>query len=189
MNTQLMFLAGSRKQLKAPKSRSQVHQFNFRDGVGLALDDALKVPRLTRLEPVRDAPMDLVQRGIDARRRDILSFDARFGKQGMVLRPRLRIDGEQKQSCSFPVEPVYGTECRQSQHSLKSHEQRPFEMVSGGSHGHTVRFVHNDDLVVTIDHITGSSGGSVPMEPPCGKTQLFHDGTMNALRRQCRHST
>src|SRR3954451_22808756 len=134
-----MFLPGSRKQLKSAESRSQFHQFNFRDGVDLALDDALQVPGFTRPEPVLDAPMRLLQTRIDSRHSDILSLDARFGEQGMILRPRLRVYSEQKQSCSVPVEPVYGIEVRQSQHPLRSHEQGPFDTISGGSHRHTLR--------------------------------------------------
>src|SRR5436305_1955760 len=129
MNTQLMFLAGSRGQAKPSESRAQVLQIDFRDGVDPALHDALPVPRVTRREPVLDAPMCLFERSIDARHRNILSLDARFREQCMIPGSRLRIYGEQKQSCGIPVEPVYRIEVRQFQHSLKTHEQRSFDMI------------------------------------------------------------
>src|SRR5216684_8770818 len=102
-----MFLPAFRKEPESSEPRSQIGQFNFRDRVDSSFNDPLPIPRFARLDSVFDTPMRSFERSIDMRDCQILPLDAPFGKQPVVVRPRIGLDGEQKQSRSVAVEPVY----------------------------------------------------------------------------------
>ena len=82
----------------------------------------------------------------------ILASEPRFGKQLVVGRAGLRFNNEHKQSRRFAVEPVRRRQIWQSSDSLKPNEQRTLDMFSGRRHGHSMGFVHNQDLVVAVNN-------------------------------------